>query len=190
MIVFLQGATHAGKSSLARMLAKATGAGVLSMDLLKMGLIRSKAAGLAGLTPEDDADIEKQLWPIVREMAFTADENGQHLVIEGVYLPFDETAALVRQLGPSRAALLAVVFTEAYLRKHYEIICRHADNVEARVHQEMPTLESLLREHAEVRRKAIACGWTLIEIDSPQAWTSKIERLEGVAPEILKALSV
>lgn len=76
MIVFLQGATHAGKSSLARSLAKATGAGVLSMDLLKMGLIRSGAAGFADLTPEDDVAIEKQLWPIVREMAFTADENG------------------------------------------------------------------------------------------------------------------
>lgn len=190
MIVFLQGATHAGKSSLARSLAKATGAGVLSMDLLKMGLIRSGAAGFADLTPEDDVAIEKQLWPIVREMAFTADENGQHLVIEGVYLPFDETAALVRQLGPSRAALFAIVHADAYLQKHYELICRHADNIEARVHQEMPTLESLLKEHAEVRRKATACGWPLIEIDTPQAWTSKIDRLEGVASEILKALSV
>ncbi len=190
MIVFLQGATHVGKSSLARMLAKATGAGVLSMDLLKMGLIRSKAAGFAGLTPEDDAEIELRLWPIVRELALTADENGQHLVIEGVYLPFDETAALARQLGLSRAALFAIVHADAYLQKHYELICRHADNVEARVHQEMPTLESLLKEHAEVRRKATACGWPLIEIDTPQAWTSKIDRLEGVASEILKALSV
>ena len=39
MILFLQGASHAGKTMFARHLAKLTGASVMSLELLKMGLI-------------------------------------------------------------------------------------------------------------------------------------------------------
>ena len=56
----------------------------LSIDLLKMGLIRS---GNTALTPEDDRELERYLWPIVREMIKTAIENGQNLVVEGGYIP-------------------------------------------------------------------------------------------------------
>jgi hypothetical protein len=42
------------------------------------------------LTPEDDEAIAERLWPIVREMASVANENGQSLIIEGVSLPVVE----------------------------------------------------------------------------------------------------
>ena len=42
------------------------------------------------LTPEDDEAIAVRLWPIVREMARVANENGQSLIIEGVSLPVVE----------------------------------------------------------------------------------------------------
>ena len=42
------------------------------------------------LTPEDDEAIAERLWPIVREMARVANENGQSLIIEGVSLPVVE----------------------------------------------------------------------------------------------------
>ena len=41
MILFLQGASHAGKTTFAKHLARLTGASVVSLDLLKMGLIKS-----------------------------------------------------------------------------------------------------------------------------------------------------
>ena len=53
----------------------------LSIDLLKMGLIRSKNTEL---TPEDDEELETYLWPIVREMVKTAIENKQNLIVEAV----------------------------------------------------------------------------------------------------------
>ena len=84
MILFLQGASHAGKTTFARHLARLTGASVMSLDLLKMGLIKSGNTDFSGLTPEDDAAIAERLWPIVREMALVADENGQSLIVEGV----------------------------------------------------------------------------------------------------------
>lgn len=52
-----------------------------------MGLIRS---GKTELTPlSEDADLTACLWPVVREMIKTAVENGQHLIVEGCYIPFD-----------------------------------------------------------------------------------------------------
>ncbi len=52
-----------------------------------MGLIRS---GKTSLTPmSDDRLLTDYLWPIVREMIKTAIENGQNLIVEGCYIPFD-----------------------------------------------------------------------------------------------------
>ena len=75
----------------------------MSLDLLKMGLIRSGSAGFSSLRPEDDAEIEERLWPIVQAIAETANENAQSLVIEGVYLPFASTAQLAQRLGSEQA---------------------------------------------------------------------------------------
>ncbi len=77
MIILITGASHTGKTLLAQKLLEKYR---LSMDLLKMGLIRS---GNTGLTPEEDDALEAYLWPIVREMIKTAMENGQNLIVEG-----------------------------------------------------------------------------------------------------------
>ena len=107
MILFLQGASHSGKTTFAKHLARLTGASVVSLDLLKMGLIKSGNSDFVGLTPEDDEAIAERLWPIVREMACVADENGQSLIIEGVSLPVVEAGRFAHGLGKSRAAAFA-----------------------------------------------------------------------------------
>ena len=117
MILFLQGASHSGKTTFAKHLARLTGASVVSLDLLKIGLLKSGNSDFAGLTPEDDEAIAERLWPIVREMARVADENGQSLIIEGVSLPVVEAGRFAHGLGKSRAAAFAIVFAEKYIRK-------------------------------------------------------------------------
>lgn len=173
MILFLQGASHAGKTTFAKRLARLTGASVVSLDLLKMGLIKSGNSDFAGLTPEDDEAIAERLWPIVREMARVADENGQSLIIEGVSLPVVEAGRFAHGLGKSRAAAFAIVFSEKYIRNHYELICQKASASERRVHQDPPALIDLLSDHASIRSDAINNGWTLLEIDSPDVWERK-----------------
>ena len=86
MVIIITGATHTGKSRLAQKLVERHHYPCLSIDLLKMGLIRS---GNTALTPLDDAELEAYLWPIVREMIKTAVENRQHLIVEGGYIPAD-----------------------------------------------------------------------------------------------------
>ena len=86
MIVLITGASHTGKTFLAQKLLERYKYPYLSIDHLKMGLIRS---GYTKLTPEDDAELENYLWPVVREIIKTAIENRQNLIVEGCYIPFD-----------------------------------------------------------------------------------------------------
>ena len=86
MIILIAGATHTGKTSYAQKLLEKYQYPYLSIDHLKMGLIRS---GQTKLTPMDDDKLTDYLWPIVREMVKTAIENKQNLIVEGCYIPFD-----------------------------------------------------------------------------------------------------
>lgn len=86
MIILIGGASHTGKTLLAQRLLEKYHYPYLSIDHLKMGLIRS---GQTELTPMDDDKLTDYLWPIVREMVKTAIENGQNLIVEGCYIPFD-----------------------------------------------------------------------------------------------------
>ena len=85
MVVLITGASHTGKTLLAQKLLEKYKSSVLSIDLLKMGLIRSKNTDL---TPEDDEKLEFYLWKIVKEIVKTAIENKQNLIVEGCYIPF------------------------------------------------------------------------------------------------------
>ena len=86
MIILLTGASHTGKTLLAQRMLEKYKYPYLSIDHLKMGLIRS---GNAELGPEDDDALTEYLWPIVREIIKTAVENRQDLIVEGCYVPAD-----------------------------------------------------------------------------------------------------
>ena len=87
MIILITGASHTGKTLLAQKLLEKYKYPYLSVDHLKMGLVRS---GYTDLTPlSDDQSLTQYLWPVVREMIKTAIENKQNLIVEGCYIPFD-----------------------------------------------------------------------------------------------------
>ena len=85
MVIIITGASHTGKTLLAQRMLEEYKYPYVSIDHLKMGLIRS---GNTNLTPEDPDDVlTSYLWPIVREMVKTAIENNQNLIIEGAIFP-------------------------------------------------------------------------------------------------------
>ena len=87
MIILITGASHTGKTALAQKLLEKYKYPYLSIDHLKMGLIRS---GNTELTPlSDDNELTEYLWPIVCEMIKTAIENKQNLIVEGCYIPIN-----------------------------------------------------------------------------------------------------
>ena len=75
MIILIAGASHTGKTLLAQRMLEKYKYPYVSIDHLKMGLIRS---GNTDLTPEDDDALTDYLWPIVREIIKTAIENKQY----------------------------------------------------------------------------------------------------------------
>ncbi len=144
MIVLITGASHTGKTVLAQKLLAKYQYPYLSMDHLKMGLIRS---GNTALTPMSTLEaLTNFLWPIVREMVKTAIENGQNLIVEGCYIPFDWQKDFdERYLAQIRYCCL--VMSERYIRTHFADITGYANVIESRMEDDC-TMERLLRENA------------------------------------------
>lgn len=161
MIILIAGASHTGKTLLAQKLLEKHGWPYLSIDHLKMGLIRS---GHTDLTPmSDDADLTAYLWPIVREMIKTAVENGQNLIVEGCYIPFD----WAKDFAPEYLAhirYVCLVMSEGYIRTRFDDILRHANAIERRVKDDC-TLESVLEDNARTLRLAREHGVNVCLID-------------------------
>ncbi len=147
MIVLIAGASHTGKTLLAQRLLERYRMPCLSIDHLKMGLIRS---GQTRLTPtSSDAALTAYLWPILREMIKTALENRQSLILEGSYIPFDWAAGFT-PAEREQVRYFCLAMSERYIRTHFADILRHANVVEHRLDDSGCTQSSLLRENAEV----------------------------------------
>jgi len=69
------GASHTGKTKLAQKLLEKYKYPYLSIDHLKMGLIRSGYTKLTAMS--SDEELTDLLWPIISEMIKTAIENKQ-----------------------------------------------------------------------------------------------------------------
>ena len=146
MIILITGASHTGKTALAQKLLEKYKYPYLSIDHLKMGLIRS---GNTELTPMDDTELVEYLWPIVREMIKTAIENKQNLIVEGCYIPFD-WAADFEQEYLENIKYYCLVMSEKYIRNHFVDIKKYANVIENRLADEWCTMESILEDNAEV----------------------------------------
>ena len=129
MIIIITGASHTGKTLLAQRMLENNQYPYLSIDHLKMGLIRS---GNTDLTPEDDDELTEYLWPIVREIIKTAIENRQNLIIEGCYVPFEWRRDFNdRYLQNIRFICLAM--SERYIENHFGEIIGHESDIESRL---------------------------------------------------------
>ena len=147
MIILIAGASHTGKTVLAQNLLEKYKYPYLSIDHLKMGLIRS---GNAELTPmSKDEEITDYLWPIVREMIKTAIENKQNLIIEGCYIPFDWAKDFEKEYLDN-IRYYCLVMSEDYIRNHFEDIKRYAGVIENRLDDEWCTLESVLEDNSHI----------------------------------------
>ena len=151
-----------GKTALAQNLLEKYHYPYLSIDHLKMGLIRS---GNTNLTPmSDDADLTAYLWPIVREMVKTAIENQQNLIVEGCYIPFDWEKDF-KQEYLDQIRYYCLVMSEWYIRNHFNDIKIYANVIENRLDDSWCTLESVLEDNREVLELAQKHDVSYILID-------------------------
>jgi len=161
MIILITGASHTGKTALAQKLLEKYKYPYLSIDHLKMGLIRS---GNTELTPMDDHELTEYLWPIVREMVKTAVENKQNLIVEGCYIPFDWQKDFEQQYL-QHIKYYCLVMSENYIRNHFADIKKYASIIEDRLDDEWCTIESVLTDNAQVLALAQKHNANVILID-------------------------
>ena len=147
MIILISGASHTGKTALAQKLMEKYKYPYLSIDHLKMGLIRS---GNTDLTPlSDDEKLTEYLWPIVCEMIKTAIENRQNLIVEGCYIPFNWQESFSEEYLSS-IRHYCLIMSENYIRSHFDDIKKYASVIEQRLDDSYCTMESLLKDNEQM----------------------------------------
>ena len=170
MIILISGASHTGKTALAQKCLEKYHYPYMSIDHLKMGLIRS---GYTELTPMDDDKLTPYLWPVVREMIKTAIENKQNLVVEGCYIPFDWekdfTEEYLREIK-----CYCLVMTENYIRNHFDKIKEYACVVEDRMDDSYCTMESVLADNAFFLNRAREHGFVDVNSSDEKCYSRLI----------------
>lgn len=161
MIILIGGASHTGKTLLAQKLLEKYRYPYLSIDHLKMGLIRS---GNTDLTPMDDDKLTDYLWPIVREMVKTAIENKQNLIIEGCYIPFDWKKDFTGDYLP-KIRYCCLIMSRRYIETHFTDIKSHASAIEDRMDDIGLGAETLILENERnlAACKQYGCEYILID---------------------------
>ena len=161
MIILITGASHTGKTVLAQKLLEKYKYPYLSIDHLKMGLIRS---GNTKLTPlSSDELLTEYLWPIVCEIIKTAIENKQNLIVEGVYIPSkwsqDFTSEYLENIQ-----YYCLVLSEEYIKNNFEDIKAFANIVENRVVDDI-SIEEVLKDNAHFLEECKKYGNRYLLID-------------------------
>ena len=161
MIILIAGCSHTGKTALAQRLLQKYQMPYLSIDHLKMGMIRS---GALKLSPMDSQEIETSLWPILREMIKTAIENRQNLIVEGCYIPFDWARSFEEDYR-KEIRYICLIMSEAYIRAHFQDILCYANVVETRLDDSGLTMEELIQENEANLKSCLkyGCAYRLID---------------------------
>lgn len=162
MIILISGASHVGKTLTAQKLLEKYKYPYLSIDHLKMGLIRAEYTNLTPMSEDDE--LTAYLWPVVREMIKTAIENKQNLIVEGCYIPFD----YAKDFEPEyleNIKYYCLVMSEKYIRNHFDDIRGYANAIEDRMADDC-TLEETLQDNAKVLELAKKHNVNYILIDN------------------------
>ena len=126
-----------------------------------MGLIRS---GQTALTPMDDDKLTDYLWPIVREMIKTAIENGQNLIVEGCYIPFDWEKDFEPEYR-KHIRYRCLIMSRDYIESHFYDIRHYGSTIERRLDDSGLSKASLIRDNENALRlcRENSCDYILLE---------------------------
>lgn len=166
MVILIAGASHTGKTLLAQRLLEKYHYPYLSLDHLKMGLIRS---GQIPLTVFDDEKLTQCLWPIAREIIKTVIENRQNLILEGCYIPFSWQAGFSSEYL-EHITCRWLIMTPEYIRSHFPAIRDQASAIEKRLDDSNLCPEDLIRDNQNILEGCLSygCEYLLIDREYPR----------------------
>jgi len=161
MIILITGASHTGKTLLSQKLLEKYQYPYLSIDHLKMGLIRS---GHTNLTPySSDEELTDYLWPIVLEIIKTAMENNQNLIIEGCYIPLDYKKYFKKD-DLINIKFYCLIMSESYITNKFNDIKKYSSVIENRKYDDI-MLEDLIKDNNKYLKLAKENNLEYIYID-------------------------
>jgi len=152
MVILIGGVSCTGKTLMAQKLLEKYKIPYLSIDHIKMGLIRgSKYCDFSAT--DDDNELTYKLWPIVKGIIMTNIENGQHIIIEGCYLPpehiNDFESYYLRQI-----IALYIGFSKNYIEKHFDSIIEHRSEIEQKEFDSYyMNKDNFIKLHSQVKER-------------------------------------
>ncbi|MCH5148445.1 MAG: adenylate kinase [Clostridiales bacterium] len=162
MIILIAGTTHTGKTALAQRLLEKYKFPYLSLDHLKMGLIRS---GKMDLSVFDDENLTPYLWSIVKEIVKTAIENGQNLIVEGCYIPFDWQKDFTKEYL-AEIKFYCLIMSKRYIQNNFAEILANESAIEKRLVSSDITQEELIKDNELNLQTCKQYGLNYILIDN------------------------
>lgn len=161
MVFLISGDTHTGKTLLVQRLLEKYNYPYISIDHLKMGLIRSGQCNLSA--DSDDEELTAYLWPIIQEIIKTCIENSQNIIIEGCYIPFDRkryfSTAYLQQIK-----YVCLIFSKKYIENHFDDIIKFENTIEHRMSTKL-TIEDLIKTNEYNLKQCIQKDYNYILID-------------------------
>lgn len=142
MIILISGSTHTGKTNFAQKLLEKYHYPYLSIDHLKMGLIRSNQTSL---TVYDDEKLTDYLWNIVKEIIKTAIENKQNLIIEGCYIPFNYQDYFNEEYL-KEIKYICLIMSKNYIENNINQIINKANVIENRLEDDI-SIKELIKDN-------------------------------------------
>jgi putative acetyltransferase len=165
VVILIGGVSCSGKTLMAQTLLEKYKIPYLSIDHIKMGLIRgSKYCDFSAADPE--TEITEKLWPIIRGIITTNIENNQNIIIEGCYIPTGHMSDFEPEYQKQIISLY-IGFSKNYLDKHF--ISGIIENMSAIEHKELDeyiSLENFISLHAQLRESCIINQANHFEIDN------------------------
>ena len=143
MVILIAGSSHTGKTLLAQQLLEKYKYPYLSIDHLKMGLIRSENTNL---TVSEDKKLTEYLWNIVKEIIKTNIENDQNIIIEGCYIPFD-WKKYFKENYLKKIKYICLIMTEEYIKNNFNKIIEYENSIENRIVKGDININKIIQEN-------------------------------------------
>jgi 2-phosphoglycerate kinase len=168
MVILIGGVSCTGKTVMAQKLLEKYKIPYLSIDHIKMGLIRGNVYCDFSSTDSDD-ELTKKLWPIVKGIITTNIENNQNIIIEGCYLPPEHIRDFESKYLEKIIALY-IGFSENYLEKHFVSgIIEHISEIELKEYNgndDYINLDNFIKLHTQLKERCTANDVNFFEINN------------------------
>lgn len=165
MVILIGGIGCTGKTLMAQRLLEKYKIPYLSIDHLKMGLIKGDVNCRFTVTDSNEV-IGQKLWPILKGIIMTNIENNQNIIIEGCYL----LPHLVKDFEKEYLNNIITVFigfSEKYINNNFaDNIIRCRNVIEKRMYEEERPISQFINEHNELKKKCMETGVEYFWVDS------------------------